>query len=856
MSPEKLMLGINIVVIIFMAIGFLKGREGLKYTLVRFLFFLLAIGLSLIFMDTVAEKLASAKIVNGNSLGDLIVKLISSNQFLSGMYNGSDKVKQVVDQLPKVFLQSISYTITLIFFMIICGIAYRLLKHFVLKNITWFDIGKKPEADPGDKKAKKQVSSRSKLYGGLMGMIYGFVTLMFIIMPLSGVVNTVSKIINTPVSAEETVDSGEERKSAFGETFETVKDYINAYHSTPLGFASGIGGMDIEFTRKISSVKIDGKRISIIDKVENMKSIYSDVVYFADFKENYKDLSSINELDLTKAKSLINYILDNQLLDSLFDEVTSYTIEYSLDENRIADAELRKYVTEIYNQMQIKGSPKLFVQDEICNLLDVGQIVIDSEIFTEVNKYAVASQEDDGLTQEEIDERKLQQKDAIRGMFEKILSEAENEKSYLSNAIAQFNNSKASNVTANFVFNKVLGSIEKTIIQNDTEDNLAEGILGRVELSDDFNFEQIGDIVDRMARIYDEISVVDLAAENNVKELLKQKTELGTPLICDVVTKIGDIVKFATKIDSLQAKPDGNKTILENLCYYLPKANLLDFVNIEYIDDDSVIDNEVTIINNILNKFIQSTQFETIMADDFEQSKMADEIVSFLAYETNTNYITQNILSTMLFKNLVIKGTVSGAKTAGELVTSSIGSTMTISEVNTSDMFETEKDKIADFLEKAVKYYDGIKGENIAYNVLESDLVTLGDILDNMREVKLFADYGSTGYYKDLMLAIDGAYSDYLNLEVATHDSFSWKDTMVDYGDALKSYLSHAVNDNGKDAKMIDVIMGKTEVTFDEALSQLTPAELFEYYTSLSGCEIINPITQILLSSYISRINP
>ena len=107
-----------------------------------------------------------------------------------------------------------------------------------------------------------------------------------------------------------------------------------------------------------------------------------------------------------------------------------------------------------------------------------------------------------------------------------------------------------------------------------------------------------------------------------------------------------------------------------------------------------------------------------------------------------------------------------------------------------------------------------------------------------------------------LMLAIDGAYSDYLNLEVATHDSFSWKDTMVDYGYDLKSYLSHAVNDNGKDAKMIDVIMGKTEVTFDEALSQLTPAELFEYYTSLSGCEIINPITQILLSSYISRINP
>ena len=248
---------INLIVLVAMGIGFLRGMVGLKFTLVRFIFFLLALGLSLLTMDLIANLLANGKFIFGRSLTSILVDIINDNQFIAGMYEGNQRVREVIDQLPYVLLQTLSFTISLIIFLILTNIAYIIVKKLVLVNIDWFDCGKRSKED----KLKNKVSLRSRIFGGLMGMIFSFVVFITVMMPISGILGTVGDVlgVNDTVSAEESTQEKSVEEKIFGKSFLVAKDYIKAYNNSSIGVISGIGGLDRAFVRRITVLKVDQK---------------------------------------------------------------------------------------------------------------------------------------------------------------------------------------------------------------------------------------------------------------------------------------------------------------------------------------------------------------------------------------------------------------------------------------------------------------------------------------------------------------------------------------------------------------------------------------------------------------------
>lgn len=831
MNPGLLMLIINIIILVFMGIGFLRGLVGLKFTLVRFAFFLLAIALSLLTMNLVADILATTKILGEKSIYEIFIDLVQSSEFLSGMYQNNTRVQQVINQLPHVLCQSLSFTIAMIIFTILCSISYTFVKIFVLKHIKWFDYGHKKKREKGEK--VKGVSIRSRIFGGLMGMIFGFVVLVMIMLPISGLVGTVGDIIGTSSTT-----FAEEEKTTdliLGDSFEVVNGYINAYQNTPLGAFSGIGNFDREFVRKVTKVEIDGKNVNLIDSVENMSVIYGDIQYLVEFFSKYESIEDINNLNVTRLKNVVNYAFENELFDSLFDEVVSYTLDYIITTNDKMEADLKQFIVKINDEMELNGSPKNYIKTEVLNILDIVQILVDSKIATNVEK--LVANKDNKL-------------DNINLMIGNLLKEGENQTTYINNAISKLNNSKTLNISSCFVFNKVLDNLEDKIMAKLNNNNLQKGFLGRVSLDENIEFDKIGSIVEDIGELCQSISKSELKGENVLYKFLTTKTNENTPLLTYTTTQIGSIADSILQLDILNTKVDSTNTILDNICYYFKEAEILSVINWESLQIENVISSEIEKINISLELFFNSTSFETIKANTYEKSQLKEDIIEFLASKTNgvsnVKTIVLNILSTKIFQNfekdILNKLMVNINATINTFVKDENQDLPQLTLTNLHS--DIEREKIANYAQIIIEYYNSIynKEQEMIYNIIESDFASLGSVLEGMRGLEMF----NNGYYSTLMLKLDKMFKEYLDFEVATKSEFSWIETMEDYGQHLKGFLNHNLIYNDEEIKMFDVVYGTTEMTFVEAVESMGIETIVDYYDNLKDCELINPITQIL----------
>lgn len=285
---------------------------------------------------------------------------------------------------------------------------------------------------------------------------------------------------------------------------------------------------------------------------------------------------------------------------------------------------------------------------------------------------------------------------------------------------------------------------------------------------------------------------------------------------------------------------------------------MFSIINIEYLNEENIVSNEVAKINESINLFYASDEYQTIISDNFEKTELKTQIIKFLAGKTetvgNAKSIITNLMNTKLLRNTEESLLVKFMDIINPTIQTFLG-VESMPKLNTENMFAVDRiSKISDFVQISLEYYNKIykKDRELIDCVVESNYSELGSMLESMRNVELFKDYASTsGYYTTLMIGLDNKFGDYLDFEVATKSTFSWVETMNTYGNDLHSFLNYKL-DNG--AKMFDVISGKTELTFTEALSQMGTEKILDYYNKLKDCELIKPISQILYNEISSLI--
>ncbi|MBQ7308201.1 MAG: hypothetical protein IJW82_06730 [Clostridia bacterium] len=834
---------INLIVLVAMGIGFLRGMVGLKFTLVRFIFFLLALGLSLLTMDLIANLLANGKFIFGRSLTSILVDIINDNQFIAGMYEGNQRVREVIDQLPYVLLQTLSFTISLIIFLILTNIAYIIVKKLVLVNIDWFDCGKRSKED----KLKNKVSLRSRIFGGLMGMIFSFVVFITVMMPISGILGTVGDVlgVNDTVSAEESTQEKSVEEKIFGKSFLVAKDYIKAYNNSSIGVISGIGGLDRAFVRRITVLKVDGKNVNLIDSIENMKAVYQDVLYVTDFAIEFESAESFDNLDLEKVKNLIDYGFNNELFDSLFDEIFVYSFDYLRDTVK-ADTDIKAYLDKIYEEMEKDESPKHFVKTELFNCIDFCQVLLNSKIASNVAEIIQNTENKD---------------EAITMLIEKLLANDTNNQSYLKNAIAEFDDSKVANITVSFAYNKVLEILETSMMSKN--DTLQKGFLGRVSLDTVCNFNQIGGLVDKATKLWKDLGNTEITGENMIYNILTKKNQNNEQVSKILVNGVFDVFEYVLSMDLVNYQVAENETILDRVIANASNNDLLGLINWEYIEEENIFSTEKQNLIDILDILYNSQNFEQMTNENFDKSKTLEYVLKILNEENdgvkNTKTFVTKLLSTKLFRNFeqnILTTTLTSINNSISTALNLSGKESTLIFTNMYQAQEVED--LASFAENFVSYYCTSlvdKTGDVLYDVVKSDYVQMAGVLESMKQVELFGDL-QQGFYYDLMTSLDTAYGDYLDFGLATKDTFSWTTTMETYGEHLNNLLNHELVDNGETVIFFDVVKGSTSLEMIDALNQMGMANVVSYYENIKDCELLKPLSAIMLEEITKSMLP
>lgn len=366
MSATLITLIVNALLALFVISGFLWGLgRGFKKSIVRFAYFVGFVVIFALISPFISQALLGIKIGSLGSLQEIIENAVKDIDFVKKMLEDNPEFLSFIVKLPAVVVNLVLFVILVILAKILSWIPFKITaklhmndkkknkkvkevdktlyteKDGKIEKIDTFGDGNGNKVSdipqPPKRIAQKQNSQEEKtssvvimettkkpkklrLLGGLVGAVQGFVIMFLLLLPITGVTKTFSTYVDSSYKAEvsETADIfefAEVSEFIYDNVPEDVISYIDAYNNSILCKVSGVGNFDLLCFDSVSTIRIDGEKISLRQELNSVVSVFEGVLYVQSIIED--DNLDWKDLNFDKLNKAIDTVFNSSILEKI-----------------------------------------------------------------------------------------------------------------------------------------------------------------------------------------------------------------------------------------------------------------------------------------------------------------------------------------------------------------------------------------------------------------------------------------------------------------------------------------------------------------------------------------------------------
>lgn len=385
---------------LFLIIGLVSGLvRGLKRSSLHLLFLVISFVIAFFITKPVTTAILGIKIpIEGQeyTLSEFIISSVQSSFDISQL----ESATEFLNKLPNAIVSPIMFILLALVVFFVFDIIYLI--------IARLSFGKKKE---DFKKAKPY-----RAYGGVIGLVEGFLFLFVLFAPLTSLTKTYQEIAQLPpaetqtlvVNANEeptdgTTDTQSQKMKSVAETLKDmvpaeVSEAIFAYNDSVVGKIAGAGGLDNALFDGLSNFEMDGEKIEFRKEILSATDVYDDfvVVYNSAIDKNY------TSIDLTDLKTKLETFLNNGLFKTVIsDTVNEIVVKFDTLKDQLNLQNLPQYVLDMIEDLNVRFSAEGFntyeyLKHDILSLVDVADKIFKSDL---INQFESIQNSDDMLVE-------------------------------------------------------------------------------------------------------------------------------------------------------------------------------------------------------------------------------------------------------------------------------------------------------------------------------------------------------------------------------------------------------------------------------------------------------------------------
>ena len=770
MNPTILTLIINIVLLAFIALGFLFGLKGLKKSTFNLVLFIIQLVVVFILTPFISKLLLGISI-SGKTINTHIIDAVTN---VIGAENASSAfVQDIIKSIP-IMVVNIVTTILLI---IALGLIFKLIGLIVYKLMFKKDAEKvveKCEIVNGAPQMVKTTVKKKKhrLAGGLVGALHGFLLALVLFMPLCGIVNVFNDVAGVSEVSAETQTSSELKpfKDLLQENLpKEILDYAKAVDDSILFKIGKIGNISEISLNMVSKSDINGSSVSLGNELRTIAKTYDSFVDFAlssaSTLSDYSLNTIVNDLienpqnyNFDKLYSTVDLLFESNIVNALGKDALKFVADLMVEgangEQEIAIANHIK--TAIYNYAESNHSLK----DEINSVIGVFEVSLKSGLV-------------DALTQEQI---------TVESLSSILLNNADPSINLQKNDVLKkiCNKLTGSYLLQKFVLEFTNYGIEnlEVIMNENLEFSDGKSVtLTKIDSSSDYTIKalELENLVENGLDLYEIVEGLDTTAiEADFYNIFDMDLE---SLVNTTGRTLNSIVNMSILKDT---------GVFGSICDAMAKTEYNNYIDFVLLKSENTITTQFNYLAQAVGELKDSGVINTIRyLTDENQNDSINELIDKLATEydgkTYIARIVTPVLNCNLFKN-AFEYALDNAHDFIETQLKELNQEASIHEFNTTGlMTENENAQLINVLNNLVQYMADIDvadltAEDFVETIIYSDLNKVGRALEAIRTSNLFKDYDEhQGVYNDIMDALSGTdFANYFDFKVAKSNNFSW----------------------------------------------------------------------------------
>lgn len=368
------------VLFLFLIIGLGFGLiRGLKRSSLHLLFLVFSIILAFFITKPITKLILNSNItVNGEivTISDAIIDLINSQFDLSKINSASEFLKNI----PNAIISPVMFIVLSLGCFAFFDVVYLIVAKI------WF----------GSKKKEFENKKSYRAYGGIIGLLEGFMFMFILFAPLTSLTNIYEEITKLPSTSEaqmlENTSENSEKMKTVRESIltiipEDIHDAILAYNKSAVGKISSAGGINDMFFDGLANFEVGGEEIKLRTEIVTITATYDDFVEIYNFAKD-KNYTVANFENFKKD-------LETLLNNGIFKGVITNTINdiiVKFDELKVDSflENLPQIVQDIITDLKAKFSEDDFdtyeyLKSDILSVVDVVESVFKSDLITKYN---------------------------------------------------------------------------------------------------------------------------------------------------------------------------------------------------------------------------------------------------------------------------------------------------------------------------------------------------------------------------------------------------------------------------------------------------------------------------------------
>lgn len=377
------------VLALFLVIGLVAGLiRGLKRSSLHFLFLIVSVVISFFITKPITTAVLGMEIpIDGQTMtiSEYIISMIQTNFDISKFETATD----FINKLPNAIVAPILFIILTLIVFLVFDIIY-----LIVARLSF-----------GKKKSDFEKNKPYRAYGGVIGMLEGFLFLFVLFAPITSLTKTYQQITEISPSTETSITAfadgdGTSQNSKLQTVGQALANIVPAevsqgiidYNNSVIGKIAGAGGLDNALFDHLSNFEIKG------EKIEVRKEIVSTVEIYDDFTVIYNDFIDQNNdaIDFTSLKNSLENFLNNGFFKTVVSD-TINDIVLKFDEIK-ADLNLtnlptivQDIINDLHTQFAVEGFDTYeYLKHDILNLVDTAELIFENNLLDEYNNLANA----------------------------------------------------------------------------------------------------------------------------------------------------------------------------------------------------------------------------------------------------------------------------------------------------------------------------------------------------------------------------------------------------------------------------------------------------------------------------------